>query len=133
MKLLTATSRTQGQRDNDFNYCTEGEVVINGFICDRDRDEGPDGGCGCGRSFEGLSSHLPTATAEVREVGDWSLDDLTDAVQGYLDTSGWGTILDLGDARELAEELIELAEDQLEGTIVERRLDDIEVRQEASQ
>lgn len=51
MKIITATSQTQGQRASDFSFCIEGELVTYAtVICDRDREEGPDGGCGCGRS-----------------------------------------------------------------------------------
>src|SRR5579862_8855950 len=53
MKILTATSRTQGQRNSDFNWCIEGELVHFGLVCAADQDD-PDGGCGCGRAFAGL-------------------------------------------------------------------------------
>ena len=32
MKVLVATSETQGQRNNDFDYCVEGELVTADFL-----------------------------------------------------------------------------------------------------
>ena len=66
MKVLVATSQTQGQRENDFNFCVEGELVTVGLVCATDRYD-PDGGCGCGRAFAGLNSHRATTTAKVKE------------------------------------------------------------------
>jgi hypothetical protein len=46
------------------------------------RDEkDPDGGCGCGRAFSGMSSMRATTTAVVRDL-DVSLDDVRLAVEG---------------------------------------------------
>ncbi len=69
MKVLVATSQTQGDRDNDFCYCIEGELVWIGLVCATDRQD-PDGGCGCGRSFAGMNSHQATTTVRVADIGD---------------------------------------------------------------
>jgi len=67
MKVLVATTRTQGARPNDYHYCIEGELVRINEVCARDRGD-PDGGCGCGRGFGGLNSHQATTTARIAEV-----------------------------------------------------------------
>jgi hypothetical protein len=132
MKLLTATTRTQGQRDSDFTWCVEGELVtVAGVICGRDRAEGPDGGCGCGRSFGGLNSHKATTTAIVKDVEGFTFDDLLEAVFSYRQQAGW---LEEGNAQHDADvkhetcELAELAAQYDTATVLERRLDIIQVR-----
>jgi hypothetical protein len=64
MKVLVATKKTQGFRNNDFSWADEGEYVGFAFECD---GEVVDGTCGCRRSFTGLGSHKATTTAEVAE------------------------------------------------------------------
>jgi hypothetical protein len=127
VRVVVATGRGQGGRDNDFNFCVEGELVLLGVICARDEAD-PDGGCGCGRSFSGLSSHRATTTAEVRDI-DLTRADLLLAVQSYLEASGWAALA-LGDdpARALVDELIELGETFDVGTVLERRIDDVRPR-----
>jgi hypothetical protein len=63
MKILTATATSQDTRENDFNHAIEGELVGIGLICATDQRD-PDGGCGCGRAFFGLSSLRATTTAQ---------------------------------------------------------------------
>ncbi len=132
MKILTATSQTQGQRASDYNWCVDGEVVTAaGVICDRDRREGPDGGCGCGRGFTGLNSHKATTTAIVRDLDGYTLEDLAEAVRSYRQQAGWAELAG-GEADKLAAEeaadLAELAAAYPPGTIIERRLDDVQSR-----
>lgn len=55
---------------------------------------------------------------------------VTEAIQGHLDTGGWSSLIEPGAARELADEVIEEAGPHAEGTILERRGDDIEIRQQ---
>ncbi len=125
MKVLVATSDTQGARDNDFSFCIEGELVTVGLVCAADEQD-PDGGCGCGRAFAGLNSHKATTTAKVKEV-DLSEEDYVEALRSSLAQQGWPT----EDVAELAAWLIELVASWPVGTIVERRLDDIDVRTHA--
>jgi hypothetical protein len=123
MKVLTATARTQGQRENDFNYCVEGELVWVGLVCATD-EANPDGGCGCGRSFGGLSSHRATTTAMVRDLAEMSRRDYVDALRASLASQGWDpTVADV-----LAEELLLVIDAWPVGAVVERRLDIITVR-----
>ncbi|GAA1557240.1 hypothetical protein GCM10009678_45290 [Actinomadura kijaniata] len=124
MKLLTATSVTQGYRDNDFDWCVEGELVHIGVVCARDRDD-PDGGCGCGRSFAGLNSHRATTTAMVREVPGFTEDDYVEAIRSSLEQQGY----DPSFAEHEAAGLRTLVREWPVGAIVERRLNEIVVRQ----
>jgi hypothetical protein len=126
MKVLVATNNTQGQRSNDFCFCVEGELVTVGLICAADESD-PDGGCGCGRAFAGLNSHKATTTAKVKEV-DLSEEDYIEALRSSLEQQGWPT----EDVAELAAWLTELVDSWPTGAIVERRLDDIYLREEAS-
>ncbi|MEU8796770.1 hypothetical protein [Spirillospora sp. NPDC048819] len=124
LKLLTATNSSQGFRDNDFDWCVEGELVHIGMVCARDRDD-PDGGCGCGRSFAGLNSHRATTTAMVREVPGFTSDDYVLAIRSSLEQQG----CDPTYAEHEAALLWCLVRDWPVGVIVERRLDEIVVRQ----
>src|ERR1700722_20548859 len=123
MKVLTATSRTQGQRDNDFHWCIEGELVHFGMVCAADRTD-PDGRCGCGRSFSGLNSHHATTTAMIREV-DFSPADYLEALRSSLDQQGW-------DSSQVVHEVAALqclAQHWPAGAVLERRLDQIVMRE----
>ena len=125
MKVLTATSRTQGQRPGDFTWCVEGEIVTPvRLICDRDMLN-PGRGCGCGRSFAGLNSHRATTTALVNELGGYTLSDLAEAVRSYREQAGWPT----GDAALEATQIVEMAEQYPAGTVLEIRLDEISARE----
>jgi hypothetical protein len=91
MKLLVATTATQGHRPGDFDRCIDGELVMPPLMfCDacwsaENRDTG---GCGCGRSFIGLASGKHTTTAEVREI-DTTLDDYITAINDCLHNNDW--------------------------------------------
>ena len=125
MKVLVATSDTQGQRGNDFSYCVEGELVTVGLVCAAD-EEDPDGGCGCGRAFAGLNSHKATTTAKVKDV-ELSEEDYVEALRSSLAQQGWPT----EDVGELATWLVQLVSTWPTGSVIERRLDDIYIRTEA--
>jgi hypothetical protein len=131
MKLLTATSERQGERDGDFCFAVEGELVLLGFVCATDQAD-PDGGCGCGRAFSGMGSMKATTTALVRDL-DITYDDLRAAVEGYLVAAGSGP--DLLGAAEFAELLEETVDDTVHfarfwpaGAVVGRSLDHVHVR-----
>jgi hypothetical protein len=128
MKILTATSQTQGARDNDFDWTIEGELVWIGLVCATDKKD-PDGGCGCGRAFAGLNSQLATTTAMVSDL-PLTRDDVAEALAGYYELAGYGTFT----IRELAEEVDEMLQRVAEwdtGVVVERRLDRISPRRAA--
>lgn len=123
MKVLVATSRTQGRRTNDYHWCDDGELVMVLPVCATDRED-PDGGCGCGRGFAGMDSHKATTTAEVRDLNIDEVD-LFETVWASLQRQGW----DPEGAFGLSGWLSEVAADWPVGTVVERRLDEIRVRQ----
>ena len=125
MKILTATATSQGLRQNDFDYAIEGELVGIGLICATDERD-PDGGCGCGRAFFGLSSHRATTTAEIRDL-PMTRDDVIKAFAAHYEAAGYGCmprpILD-----EEFDGMQELISSWPSGAIVERRLDTFQVR-----
>lgn len=122
MKVLVATADTQGVRDNDYHWCTEGELVFLFEPCATDRRD-PDGGCGCGRGFAGLHSHRASTTARVAEV-ELSRDEYAEAIRSSLQQQGWGS----RPCGHKADALAGLVADWPVGTIVERRLDAVTVR-----
>ena len=133
MKLLTATRERQGERDGDFCYAVEGELVLLGLVCATDERD-PDGGCGCGRAFSGMSTMRATTTALVRDL-DVSIDDVKLAVEGYYVSSGLGPDL-IGGAEfaDLVAETVvgmeEIAAALPVGAVVGRRLDQLTWRSE---
>ncbi len=93
MRLFTATRLTQGQRENDFCWAEEDELVRFPFECD---GESVDGGCGCRRSMAGICSNKATTTFKVVELAigkevlqfvtripDEELDALLDAAASF--------------------------------------------------
>jgi hypothetical protein len=132
MRLLTATSRTQGQRASDFNWCIEGELVTpSKLICARDEREGPDGGCGCGRSFGGLHSGKSVTTALVSDIDGFTREDLALAVRASREDGGWLALTDDPDGW-VAEEVAEImlaAELYPVGTVIEIRMAEITARE----
>jgi hypothetical protein len=135
MKLLTATRERQGELTDDFCHAIEGELVLLGFVCATDEDD-PDGGCGCGRAFSGMSSMRATTTALVRDL-DVSLDDVRLAVEGYYVSAGTGP--DVIGGAEFEEVVSATLEDLAEiarlpvGAVVGRRLDNLTWRSEPSE
>ena len=132
MKLLTATRERQGEQDGDFCFAVEGELVLLGFVCATDESD-PDGGCGCGRAFSGMSSMRATTTALVRDL-DLSIDDVRLAVEGYYVAAGMGPdVLGGVDFEELVsatvEELVDIAPLLPAGAVVGRRLDHLVSRE----
>jgi hypothetical protein len=122
MKVMVATARTQGQRDNDFFWCVEGELVWFGQMCARGRAD-PDANCGCGRGFAGMSSHRSTTTAEVRDL-DITYEEFQLALRSSLEDQGW--CLDCLDHD--AHVLTTIAAAYPEGAVLERRRYDIRNR-----
>ena len=136
MKLLTATRERQGERDGDFCFAVEGELVLLGFVCASDEAD-PDGGCGCGRAFSGMSSMRATTTALVRDL-DLSVDDVRTAVEGYYVAAGLGPdVIGRGGFAELVtatvDEMVDIAPSLPAGAVVGRRLDNLVWRSEPSE
>jgi hypothetical protein len=119
VRLLTATADTQGFRDDDFDWCTEGELVWVHEDTNEDSDLG-----GIGRAWIGLSSHRASTTARVRDL-PFSLADIRLALRGYLESAGFARFLQPWELeRTLDEEvglLVRLGRRYPPGTVVERR------------
>jgi hypothetical protein len=131
MKLLTATRERQGERDGDFCFAVEGELVILGDVCATDQGN-PLGGCGCGRAFSGLRSDRATTTALVRDL-DLTREDLELAVAGRFAADGI-TAEAIGDLEyaelfiDTVDEMIRFGDVWAEGTVVRRALDGVTIR-----
>jgi hypothetical protein len=124
VRVLVSTRRTQGQGAGDFCFAVDGELVRTEPECRKDRGD-PDGPCGCGRSFIGMSSGLSTTTAEVADL-EMSRDDYVAALTVSRREAGWGS----GDAPDeddagYAETLLEITGEYPAGTVLVRRLDDL--------
>lgn len=134
MRLLVATTITQGARSSDFNLVFGTEPVRLARVCDRDGGD-PDGPCGCRRAFVGIRSGRPTTTAAVAER------DITPAqyrgllrhayrVSGYR--PGYRNAYSEEEIRELADdtarELEQIAAELAPGAVVERRDTDVVFR-----
>jgi hypothetical protein len=128
MKLLTATRQGQGERPGDFFFAVDGELVVVADACATDQAD-PDGGCGCGRAFSGVSSLRATTTALVREL-DISYDDLQQAVESHFVAAGYSP--DLLGAEDFADLVDTTAQEAVKfgscwpvGTLVGRRVDSV--------
>lgn len=93
VKILVATKETQGQRESDFCFVSEGEVLCLSLECDKDRGV-VDGPCGCLRDFVGIKCGKGTTTAKVvifdGSKTDWEgliAQSYKEAEIGYLDNT----------------------------------------------
>lgn len=128
MKALVATTRSQGDRSDDYMACIPGELVWLSWICDRDRRD-PQHGCGCSRGFGGLASHRATTTAEVMEL-TMTETELRLAFETSLRDQGW---IPVDASPDLVAEILEgtlglvreVAECVPAGTVVRRDFDDL--------
>lgn len=120
MRLLTADA---GDRPDDFAHTVPGEIVYLGVVCARDDPESiGDGSCGCGRSFAGVGTGMPTTVAVVADL-DLTVDDLSAMLADRFTRSGWADPADL--APDAAAEILELAEPFEVGTRLRRWLDEV--------
>ncbi|MBB2989341.1 hypothetical protein FHR72_000804 [Mycolicibacterium iranicum] len=122
MKILVATSHTQGTHPGDYHFCIERELVWIQEPCCRDL-QNPDGPCGCGRGFAGAASHRATTTAMVVESG-LSRDDVILAFETSLSDGGWPAAW----AEDVADENLEIAARLPAGAIITRKLESFFVR-----
>lgn len=83
MKVLVATTATQGMFEDDYCWTVDGELVyIQAVSCS-------DPLCGCTRGFAGLSSARATTTAVVVDRPELQIGDLADALTDSLERGGW--------------------------------------------
>jgi hypothetical protein len=82
MRVLVATSETQGERDGDYCWTVEGEMVrLPGLTC-------ADPGCGCNKGWAGLSSSRATTTCKVVER-DLDASELLATFTDAFAREGW--------------------------------------------
>jgi hypothetical protein len=122
--VFAATSDRQGERQSDFCWTIEGELVVFPVVCDRDRND-IDGGCGCRRAMAGMTSRSSTTTFRVVDL-EATMDEYRDLVFGMLEEGGWD--VNREDAAELAAEVLGEAKMFEVGPVLERRGDDIRLR-----
>lgn len=82
MRVLVATSETQGERDDDYCWTVEGEMVRLPVVTCSDL------GCGCRRGWAGLASSRATTTCKVVEL-DLDQSELLEAFTTSLTRDGW--------------------------------------------
>ncbi|UUV32129.1 hypothetical protein NQK81_01390 [Amycolatopsis roodepoortensis] len=130
MRLLVATTATQGHRSSDFNVVFRTEPVLLAPICGRDGDD-PDGACGCARAFISIRSGRPVTTAAVTDRDITPGEYRTLLRFGYRTSGAWGDLTgqDIdGLAERTATELEHLISGLRPGTVLERRGDTIATR-----
>jgi hypothetical protein len=126
MRILVATSLTNGDFPGDYNHCVDGELVYMQEPCASDLRD-PDGPCGCGRGFAGTNSHHATSTAVVVD-SELSADEVDEAVRSSLEAGGWldpsfcTPELARAMVRELVDDMQRVARNFETGTVVRRRI-----------
>nr|RZI34409.1 hypothetical protein BJQ95_03212 [Cryobacterium sp. SO1] len=127
MRVLVATSATQGARASDSTGCVEGELVWLRDVCPASRRR-PDGPCPCGRSFAGMSSNKNTTTALVREIVGLTRTEYEAALTASFDLQDWCKCCTSRPVAHVIDELIALAGVFPAGAVLERRVDSLNVR-----
>lgn len=125
MKVLVATTRTQGDRSWDVMDCVEGELVTMVAACP-DSQAQPFGPCSCGITFLGTVTDEPTTTAEVRDLKLTRRDLVGFIAASYEEKQQCTCCID---PLRMADELIAAAAAFPAGAVVERLLDRIQVRE----
>ena len=120
MKIIVATKETQGQKQGDFCFVPEGEIVMVGD-CDCLHE-----GCDCSRSMVGILCKMGTTTIMVIE-SDLTRDDfrrqITEANKSFEELGVDGSVYE-----ELADALLELAKEFPAGAVIEREGEDFHER-----
>lgn len=130
MKAFVATSETQGTRWNDSMECIEGELVWMLDTCPASERD-PDGPCDCGRTFMGMNSEKLTTTVRVRDIPWLTPGNYAAALRACFDAHGWCPCCTRRPVSVFIDELLDLASDFPAGTVIERRVDDLNVREVA--
>jgi hypothetical protein len=127
MRVLVATSATQGARASDSNGCVDGELVWLREVCPASKRR-PDGRCPCARSFAGMSSNKNTTTALVRDIAGLTRLEYQSALVASFDSQDWCRCCTSRPVTEVIDELIALAGVFPAGAVLERRVHDLNVR-----
>jgi hypothetical protein len=104
MKLLVATTETQGAVQGDYSWTVDGELVT------PVRVECADPRCGCRRGFPGLGSSKATTTVMVADLPHVTPEDLRDAIHESLERQGWLDLVPEHEWHELVDEHVEAIE-----------------------
>lgn len=121
MRVLVSTKKMQKQRENDFCFVPENELLFFGLQCSGEK---VDGSCGCRRSLCGVKCLKATTTMKVASS---KLDEegLAEAIHRAWKKGGWVSSLEdkraRGRARKMAKEISSIAKKHRVGTILERR------------
>ena len=131
MRVLRATKATNGDIAGDYMSGVPGELVYLGLVCATDRDD-PDGGCGCGRGFSGLSSARATTTAVVADA-PLTGAEVREAYRSGLAQQGWiSSRMRETEVDEFLDEVVgvvtHIAQHFQPGTVLGRRLDSVASR-----
>jgi hypothetical protein len=99
MRVLVATTATQGEQTGDYCWTVEGELVTPVVVpcCSP-------GTCGCGRGFPGLASSRATTTAVVADRPDLVREEVVLAFRASLERGGWLFGLDDEEIEEVVDE-----------------------------
>lgn len=127
MRVLVATSATQGTRASDATGCVDGELVWLRDVCPASRRR-PDGPCSCGRSFAGMSTNNDTTTALVREIVGFTRSEYEAALVGSFEAQEWCPCCTSRPVADVIDELIALAGVFPTGAVIERRVDKLNLR-----
>lgn len=98
MKVLIATHQSQGTRQSDFSWTTDGELV--GFPMLECYGESVDGGCGCKRSLCGFQSSKATTTATIEDRPDLDEIALRIIIGAKMEREGWTKICKTEDEKQ---------------------------------
>jgi hypothetical protein len=124
MKILVSTTQTQGQRESDFCFVPEGEMLMFSFLCDTDReDPNPDAGCGCSRSLGGMICQMSTTTFKVADL-DITAQQFVHNYLGALQDAGFlvgSSKQEIADYQNDANEMLKAAAAFKVGTVIELR------------
>lgn len=127
MRVLVATSAGQGVRASDSNACVEGELVWLRDVCPASRRR-PDGPCPCGRSFAGMSSNKNTTTARVVDIAGLTRSEYESALVASFDLQEWCRCCTARPVADVIDELMALAGVIPAGAVIERRVDELNLR-----
>ncbi len=120
MRIIVATKEKQGEREGDFCFVPEGEIVMVGD-CDCLHE-----GCDCSRSMVGVLCKMGTTTMMVVE-SDLTREDfrrqIMEANEGFEELGVDGSVYE-----EQADALLELAKQFKAGAVIERSGEDFEQR-----
>jgi len=120
IKVFVSTKQTQGQRQNDFSFVPEGELLTFS-VSGPCGNEKADDECGCARSLVGINCFKGTTTAKVVERV-LTQNQLARLFKESADKAGWGSVgYTLKAGHEFARAILSVAAKFSTGMVVEYR------------